>query len=57
MPVNVFAPDGIPAWYTDLHPFGRMPAFEHDGFRLFETAAISRYVDEAFAGPALQPPT
>ena len=32
-----------------------MPAFEHDGFRLFETAAITRYVDEAFAGPALQP--
>ena len=55
VPLNVFAPEGIPAWYTDLHPFGRMPAFEHDGFRLFETAAIARYVDEAFAGPALQP--
>jgi glutathione S-transferase len=37
------------------HPFGRIPAFEHDGFRLYETAAITRYIDEAFAGPALQP--
>src|SRR5436309_4013186 len=37
------------------HPFGRIPAFEHDGFALYETAAITRYVDEAFDGPALQP--
>lgn len=37
------------------HAFGRMPAFEHDGFVLYETAAITRYVDEGFAGPALQP--
>jgi glutathione S-transferase len=37
------------------HPFGRIPALEHDGFRLYETGAILRYVDEAFAGPALQP--
>lgn len=37
------------------HPFGKVPAFEHDGFPLFETGAIARYVDEAFGGPALQP--
>ncbi len=37
------------------HPFGKVPAFEHDGFALYETAAIMRYVDEAFDGPALQP--
>ena len=55
VPLNVFAPEGIPAWYLDLQPFGRMPAFEHDGFKLFETAAIARYIDEAFAGPPLQP--
>lgn len=54
-PVDVFAPDGVPEWYLEHHPFGRIPAFEHDGFRLFETSAIARYVDEAFPGPALQP--
>ena len=27
------------------------------GFRLYETAAIAAYVDEAFTGPALQPTT
>jgi len=37
------------------HPFGKVPAFEHDGFALYETGAILRYVDEAFPGPALQP--
>jgi glutathione S-transferase len=55
VPVDVFAAEGTPAWYFDHHPFGRIPAFEHDGFRLFETSAIARYVDEAFDGPALQP--
>ncbi|TPK66402.1 glutathione S-transferase family protein [Mesorhizobium sp. B2-4-19] len=55
VPLDIFAADGIPAWYLRHHPFGRVPAFEHDGFRLFETNAITRYVDEAFDGPALQP--
>ena len=55
VPVDVFAAGGVPAWYFEHHPFGRIPAFEHDGFRLFETSAIARYVDEAFDGPALQP--
>ncbi|MFY7961373.1 MAG: glutathione S-transferase family protein [Elsteraceae bacterium] len=36
-------------------PFGKIPAFDHDGFALYETAAINRYVDEAFDGPPLQP--
>jgi len=55
VPVDVFADGGPPAWYLERHPFGRIPAFEHDGFRLFETGAITRYVDEAFDGPPLQP--
>jgi glutathione S-transferase len=37
------------------HPFGRIPAFEHGGFSLYETQAILRYVDRAFPGPSLQP--
>ncbi|TIP88935.1 MAG: glutathione S-transferase family protein [Mesorhizobium sp.] len=55
VPVDIFATDGIPGWYFDHQPFGRIPAFEHDGFRLYETGAITRYVDEAFDGPMLQP--
>jgi glutathione S-transferase len=56
-PVDVFAEGGPPSGFLERHPFGRIPAFEHDGFRLYETGAITRYVDEAFPGPALQPAT
>jgi glutathione S-transferase len=53
--VDVFAPGGPPAWYSARHPFGRIPAFAHGEVALYEAAAISRFVDEAFAGPPLQP--
>jgi len=39
------------------HPWGKMPAFEHDGNSFYEASAIVRYIDEAFPGPALMPPT
>jgi glutathione S-transferase len=55
VPVDIFAPDGPPAAYMARHPFGKIPALEHAGFRLYEAAAITRYIDEAFAGPPLQP--
>jgi glutathione S-transferase len=55
--VDIFAQGGPPADHLRRHPFGRIPALAHDGFELFETQAICRYVDEAFAGPALQPAT
>jgi len=41
--------------YLSRQPFGKIPAFEHDGFSLFETCAITRYIDETFEGPTLQP--
>ena len=53
--VDVFAPSGPPAEHVLRHPFGRIPAFEHAGFRLYEASAIERYVDAAFDGPTLQP--
>ena len=37
------------------HPFGRVPAFEHDGFQLYETSAITRYLDAVLPGPQLTP--
>jgi glutathione S-transferase len=37
------------------HPFGRIPAFEHDGFALYETQAIIRYLDEIVIHPPLTP--
>jgi glutathione S-transferase len=52
--VNPFASD-IPAEYLSRNPFRRVPTLLHDEFVLFETGAITRYVDDAFAGEALQP--
>jgi glutathione S-transferase len=50
-----FIGGGIPAEHLERQPFGKVPAFEHDGMMLYETPAILRYVDEAFDGPSLQP--
>jgi glutathione S-transferase len=52
---EIFGPGGVPPEHLARHPFGRIPVLEHDGFRLYETAAITRYVDECGPGPALQP--
>jgi glutathione S-transferase len=53
--VNILAGEGHAPAHLARQPWGKVPAFEHDGFMLFETFAITRYIDEAFAGPALQP--
>lgn len=52
--VNPFAED-VPADYLALHPFKRVPVLVHGDFVVYETSAITRYVDEAFEGPPLQP--
>jgi glutathione S-transferase len=52
--IDPFA-DEIPADYLALNPFGRVPTLDHDGFVLYETTANTRYIDDAFDGPSLQP--
>ncbi len=41
--------------YRARHPFTKVPAFEHDGFALYEAVAIMRYVDETFAARPCSP--
>jgi glutathione S-transferase len=53
--VEIFGSAGVPAEHLARQPFGRIPAFAHDGFMLYETDAITRYIDEAFTGTRLQP--
>lgn len=54
--VNVdFIAEGMPPEQIKRQPFGKVPAFEHDGFTIYEFSAIGRYVDEVFEGPPLQP--
>jgi len=52
--IDPFA-DEISQVYLAMHPFGRVPTLDHNGFILYETAAITRYIDERFDGPPLQP--
>jgi glutathione S-transferase len=53
--VDIFSGGAKTPEHLARQPFAKVPAFEHDGFRLYETCAIMRYVDEAFDGPSLQP--
>ncbi|MBV9537413.1 MAG: glutathione S-transferase family protein [Acidisphaera sp.] len=41
--------------HLSRNPFGRVPVLEHDGFVLYETQAILRYLDRAVPSPALTP--
>ena len=41
--------------YLERHPFGRVPAFEHGDFKLYETQAILRYLDDILPTPPLTP--
>jgi glutathione S-transferase len=54
--VDPFAAD-VSAAYLAMHPFKRVPVLVHDDFVIYETGAITRYVDETFPGPRLQPET
>ncbi len=49
-PVDHHAPE-----FRETHPFGKIPAMRHDDFLLYETLAITKYLDTVFDGPALQP--
>ena len=41
--------------HISRHPFARVPVIEHQGFMLYETQAILRYLDRTFPRPALTP--
>ena len=42
--------------YLRIHPLGKVPAIDDDGFVLWETAAIFQYLDGKYGGGALLPP-
>jgi glutathione S-transferase len=41
--------------HISRHPFGRVPVLEHDGFMLYESQAILRYLDRVLPMPPLTP--
>lgn len=53
--VEIFGPEGVPGDHLKRQPFGRIPVLQHGSFAIYETSAISRYVDDAFRGAPLRP--
>lgn len=45
----------VPEDYVQRHPFRRVPVLSHGDFDVYETAAITRYIEAAFDGPSLMP--
>ena len=54
VPVDVFADGGPGQDHLERHPFGKIPAFQHGEFGLFETDAIVSYIEREFDGPPLE---
>lgn len=44
-----------PAWYSKVSLYGKVPALEHGGERIVESAVINEYLEEVFPTPALLP--
>ena len=44
IPVNLAAGEGQAKDYLAIHPAGKIPALDDDGFRLFESGAIAKYL-------------
>src|SRR5271166_1460218 len=43
--------------HLERHPFGKVPVLDHDGMRILETTAITRYLNEVLPGKSLIPLT
>ena len=54
-PLNVLAGDPKQPAHLERHPFGKVPVLDHDGMRILETSAITRYLNDVLPGPSLVP--
>lgn len=55
-PLAMFTPEMKTRDYLAIHPLGKVPAIEDDGFVLWETTAIFEYLATKHGGEALLPP-
>ena len=53
--LDIFAEGGPAKARQAGQPFGRIPILRHGNLTLYETLAITRYIDDRFDGPPLQP--
>ncbi len=57
VPLNVLTGEPRQPDHLQRHPFGKVPVLDHDGLRLLETSAITRYLNDVLPGPSLIPAT
>jgi glutathione S-transferase len=55
--LNVLKGDPKTPEHLKRHPFGKVPVLDHDGMRILETSAITRYLNDVLPGKSLIPPT
>lgn len=55
--VNVLEGEPKRPEHLQRHPFGKVPVLDHDGMRIIETSAITRYLNDVLPGPSLVPAT
>ena len=55
-PLATFTPEMKTRDYLAIHPLGKVPAIDDDGFVLWETTAIFEYLATKHGGEALVPP-
>ena len=53
--LNVLAGETKTAEHRARHPFGKVPVLDHNGLRILETSAITRYLDEVLPGRSQTP--
>lgn len=57
VPLNVLEGEPKTPEHLQRHPFGKVPVLDHDGFRILETSAIARYLNDVLPGKSLIPAT
>ena len=57
VPLNVLAGESKAPEHLKRHPFGKVPVLDHDGIRILETSAITRYLNDTLPGISLVPAT
>ena len=55
VPVNIMEREGAQPEHLARHPFGKTPVLDHGDLRLFETGAITRYLNDTLPGKSLVP--
>jgi glutathione S-transferase len=57
VPLNVLEREPKTPEHLERHPLGKVPVLDYDGFRILETTAITRFLNDVLPGKSLVPNT